>query len=71
MKIGDLVKYRGDFTIPRIFPGDATRQPDLGIIIELFLPNQSDGTNVHVYWFESKSSHWHTSMEIKVLNESR
>tara|TARA_R110002110_G_scaffold197226_6_gene407362 strand:+ start:487 stop:702 length:216 start_codon:yes stop_codon:yes gene_type:complete len=71
MKVGDLVKYRGDFVIPRIFAGDATRQPDLGVIVEVIVDQQTEGTNICVFWFEAENPHWHTSAEIKVLNESR
>ena len=70
MKVGDLVKYRGDFVIPRIFAGDATRQPELGIIVEVVVDQRVEGTNICVFWFEAEGMHWHTSAEIIILDES-
>tara|TARA_R100000008_G_C3565123_1_gene158663 strand:+ start:511 stop:726 length:216 start_codon:yes stop_codon:yes gene_type:complete len=71
MKVGDLVEYRGDFVIPRIFQGDPTRQPHIGIVVETIADQLTEGTNIRVFWFDAESSHWHTSTEIKMLNESR
>ena len=71
MKVGDLVKYGGDFVIPRIFQGDPTRQPELGIIVEIIAGQQVEGTNIRVFWFQAETCHWHTSAEVKILNESR
>ena len=55
MKVGDLVKYRGDFVIPRIFAGDATRQPDLGVIVEVIVDQQTEGTNICVFGLKRRT----------------
>ena len=66
MKVGSLVTYRGEW-VPNIFPGDATRQPEYGIILEI--EGNCEGTNICVHWVESENIFWHEQYELEVLSE--
>ena len=66
MKVGSLVSYIGPH-VPGIFPGDKTREPVYGIIIEI--GEHFQGTNICVHWIEAEEIYWHEETDLRILSE--
>ena len=66
MKVGSLVSYIGPW-VPGIFPGDKTREPVYGIIVEL--GEYFQGTNIRVYWMQAREEFWHNETDLRIISE--